>query len=63
MQKEINHNLIIIFQTQEETSESKEEEITKLSEYQILEQTYGRVGSRILNWGMCVVLYVNTINL
>jgi ribosomal protein L20A (L18A) len=49
MQKEINHNLIIIFQTQEETSESKEEEVTKLGEYKILEQTYERVGSRILN--------------
>lgn len=50
-------NNIINLQTQEETSESKEEEeeneqrgdeVTKLSEYQILEQTYQNVSSK--NW-------------
>lgn len=53
---EIN-NIIINLQTQEETSESKEEEeeneqrgdeVTKLSENQILEQTYQNVSSK--NW-------------
>lgn len=55
---EIN-NIVINLQTQEETSESKEEdeeeneqrgdEITKLSEYQILEQTYQNVSSKNFN--------------
>jgi hypothetical protein len=50
------NNIIINLQTQEETSDSKEEEedeqrgdeVTKLSEYQILEQTYQNVSRK--NW-------------
>lgn len=54
---EINNNIINL-QTQEETSESKEEdeekeqrgdEVTKLSEFQILEQTYQNVSSKNRN--------------
>jgi hypothetical protein len=49
------NSFIFKLQTQEETSESKEEEdeqrgdeVTKLSEYQILQQTYQNVSSK--NW-------------
>jgi hypothetical protein len=54
---EIN-NIMINLQTQEETSESKEEEekdeqrgdeVTRFSEYQILEQIYQNVGRKNLN--------------